>query len=141
MNLGIFADSFGKVRDIVKNPTKSWTVLLENNFNVTNFAKSGSSLYYSYDLFLKYHTTFDKVIFVATVPGRLNLPANRLRNLINDQKLSFHIEQYKPNIESCKLKLNIIKELTQISSIKDIETLTKVYETAIDYFTYLQMPS
>lgn len=38
------------------------------------YAKGGSSIYFSYQLFMQTHEQYDRVIFVATNPGRYYLP-------------------------------------------------------------------
>lgn len=42
--------------------------------NANIYARGGSSIYYSYQLFMQTHEQHDKVIFVATNPGRWHLP-------------------------------------------------------------------
>lgn len=38
------------------------------------YAKGGSSIYFSYRLFMQTHERYDRIIFVATNPGRWHLP-------------------------------------------------------------------
>jgi hypothetical protein len=38
------------------------------------YAKGGSSIYFSYRLFIETHEQYDRVIFIATNPGRWHLP-------------------------------------------------------------------
>jgi hypothetical protein len=70
--LAIFGDSYGRSGgyDIAE---KDWVDFIRatGEFKVTNFSVGGSSLWYSYDLFLKHKDSFDKVIFLVTSPGRL----------------------------------------------------------------------
>jgi hypothetical protein len=70
--IGIFGDSFS---DPTWNQHEylAWPELLSSNFSVTNFSKSGSSLWYSYDQLKKHIADFDICIMVATVYGRFYL--------------------------------------------------------------------
>lgn len=67
--LGIFGDSFSDPT-WNENNYLSWPELLADNFKVTNFSKSGSSLWYSYQKLKNHYAEFDTCIFVATVYGR-----------------------------------------------------------------------
>ena len=80
MKIAIFGDSHGdceylpwKGFDSAVGP--GWPELLaaSRRFSVTNFAKGGSGIYYSYQLFLKHHTQFDKVIFIPSSIGRFDI--------------------------------------------------------------------
>lgn len=75
MKIGIFGDSWAKT--IVSHGTKeihdgyAWWELLAEKYEITNFGIPGSSVYFSYEEFHKHHSKFDKIIFLATEPGRL----------------------------------------------------------------------
>ena len=43
-----------------------WTDILRDNHDITNYARAGTSIYYSYRKFLDTHKDFDKIIFVVT---------------------------------------------------------------------------
>jgi hypothetical protein len=75
MKIGIFGDSWAKT--IVSAEGKkfhdgyAWWELLSAKYDVTNFGIPGSSVYFSYEEFNKHYSNFDKIIFLATEPGRL----------------------------------------------------------------------
>lgn len=75
MKIGIFGDSWAKT--IASTESKkfhdsyAWWELLLEKYDVTNFGVPGSSVYFSYEEFNTYHKNFDKVIFLASEPGRL----------------------------------------------------------------------
>lgn len=74
MKIAIFGDSWADPCDWTIEPI-SWTKLLtkkDKNYKITNFAKSGTSLWWSYELFLKNYKNFDVIIFVCTSVGRLS---------------------------------------------------------------------
>lgn len=53
---------------------KPWSVILkEKKYNITNFAQSGSSVYYSYKKYKEHNTKFDKNIIVVTFPDRITI--------------------------------------------------------------------
>jgi len=77
MNIAIFGDSFGDdtIESLIQSETSWIDVLKEQGHNITNFARGGSSLYYSYNKYLDYIDTPEYlkcklVIFVMTGPGR-----------------------------------------------------------------------
>jgi hypothetical protein len=81
MKIAIFADSYGDPDMFPKHPDReildsvglSWTELLSQEFEITNFSKSGSSVYYSYKLFYENHAKFDKIIFIPSIAGRFSV--------------------------------------------------------------------
>ena len=52
--------------------------------NADIYAKGGSSIYFSYRLFMQTHERYDRIIFVATNPGRWYLP-------IKTENREFHL--------------------------------------------------
>ena len=81
MKIAIYGDSYGNsmitdtVERIDRNTRgKAWVELLADNYDVTNFAHTGSSLFYSYKLFLENNQKFDYNIFLVTEPNRITLP-------------------------------------------------------------------
>ena len=80
MKIAIFGDSHGDCKylpwaDFDSAVGPGWPELLaaSRRFSVTNFAKGGSGIYYSYQLFLKHHAQFDKVIFIPSSIGRFDI--------------------------------------------------------------------
>jgi hypothetical protein len=76
--IGIFGDSFA-CRAWGNDAGNSWPEILAKKHGYhkqTNFAEPGSSLFFSYNNYLKSraYKDFDKIIFVITSPGRLSLP-------------------------------------------------------------------
>ena len=84
MKIAIFGDSFavneienGRITD--KKRVKdgfSYTNELSKKYDVTNFAFSGSGLYWSYQQYTAHSYKFDKSIFVASNNDRFNLKNN-----------------------------------------------------------------
>jgi hypothetical protein len=67
--VAIYSDSWSdpKVRysnDPIDNI--AWPDIISEHYNVTNYARAGTSIYYSYRKFLETHEDFNKIIFVVT---------------------------------------------------------------------------
>jgi hypothetical protein len=77
MKIAIYGDSFA---DPSWNTASynSWSELLKNNCDVVNFAKEGSSLWWSYNIFLKENTNFDYNIFVGSIHSRIYVPYSNI---------------------------------------------------------------
>ena len=75
MNIGIYGDSFAEYNFFGHN--NQWPVILGKKFadsNITNYAVSGSSVYYSYKQFLNNYHKHDINIFLVTNPYRYTKP-------------------------------------------------------------------
>lgn len=122
--IGVFGDSFTNLKS-EENPTPTWVDILNEKYDVTNFGLTSSNLYYSVNEFIKNHKNFDKIIFVATAPGRL-----QIADWITVNKE----HKYIAGINSAKyvLKRSIIRR--PISFTDDIKL---AYQAAIDYYLYL----
>lgn len=75
MNIGIYGDSFAEYNSF--GHTNQWPVILGKKIadsNLTNYAKSGSSVYYSYKQFLNNYHKHDINIFLVTNPTRYTKP-------------------------------------------------------------------
>ena len=83
MKLAIYGDSFADP-SWTNNDYLAWPELLSNDFQVTNFAKSGSSLWWSYQQFKQNKDNFDYNIFVGTIYGRYYLEGLDKHLNIND---------------------------------------------------------
>ena len=75
MKIAIFGDSFADCMwfsrlKIQPQNGPGWPELLAEKYDVTNYARGGTGLYYSYDLFCKHHEMYDTVIFVSSAPHR-----------------------------------------------------------------------
>ena len=71
--LGIFGDSYAvdyhghRIQDPdQKYVDKAWVNMIKNDYTVTNYAKSGSSIYYSYKLFMENHMKHDNIMFIVS---------------------------------------------------------------------------
>lgn len=69
-SLAIYGDSFADAAWI-ENNYLAWPELLQDHYNITSYAEAGSSLWWSYEKFLKTYQNYDRCIFVVTVPGRI----------------------------------------------------------------------
>lgn len=72
--IGIFGDSFADPT-WATNDYLGWPELLAKDYQVTNFSKCGSSLWWSYEKLKRLHAEFDYCIIVVTIYGRLYLEA------------------------------------------------------------------
>ena len=77
IKLAIFGDSFAQ--DESPQWSSEWAdvglswidhLRNTNTYSITNFANSGTSLYWSKKLFDQHHGNFDKIIFIVTFPCR-----------------------------------------------------------------------
>ena len=125
MKIGIFGDSFADENfhvDYAKYP--AWPTVLREKYklDVECHGVAGSSLYYSFDLYRRNRWKYDKVIFVATAPGRITLP---------------------DRIETTKSKTRHINTLATAEHVLKTEEgnmspeLQGALEAARDYFKYL----
>lgn len=89
--LGIFGDSFADPSHGHDNYPEErqygWPCLLSDSYDVEIFARGGSSLYYSYKLFLEHQHRFSKVIFAVSEPGRLC--ENRIKSTLGEDEFVF----------------------------------------------------
>lgn len=74
MKVGIFGDSFGDDTHRLDPSALSWIECIrQHGHNVDNFCKAGTNLWYSYKLFLQNHIAYDRIIFLVTWPGRVEI--------------------------------------------------------------------
>jgi hypothetical protein len=138
MKVGIFGDSFAADRRHLDLRTdqeylldiKGWPDFLRQDFEVVNHAESGSSLYYSIDLYRKFHSEYDKNIFLITYPGRF---------LLTERfgKFQQHDDIFINNISSTEEKVKTYHKYDSIK-VPNKHEIIKILETAIDYFIYLE---
>jgi hypothetical protein len=124
MKIGIFGDSFADCSwypwaETDTNIGPGWPELLATNYNLVNYAHGGSSLFYSYQLFLKHHSQFDKVIFVTTACERF------YTNLV-ETKTIFHVV---PGTD--------FKKRSQVEKDRGHHINAKIVEAAGDYVLYV----
>lgn len=82
MKIAIYGDSFGSgfgfklsnnALEKLKYIGKDWTEILSEKYDITNYSEFSSSLVFSASLFEKTHCNYDKVVFLATHPGRITM--------------------------------------------------------------------
>jgi hypothetical protein len=127
LKLGIFGDSFASLfcrnhkryatHPIMKNLGKPWPLLL-NNYDVTNYAASGSDLYFSYKLYKENKHKHEKNIFVITAPYRLS---------VNNQITKEIVHLHHSSIA------NSIKDRSTGYEKELMDAVLKYYEYVIDY--------
>lgn len=122
MKIGVFGDSFASLK-FEQNTTPSWVDILSEKYDVTNFALPSSNLYYSTNKFIDNSRSFDKIIFVVTVPGRLHFPDW----VTVDNRFKFAAGHA---IAEWQLKLN-----NSTNQLTDTEI--KAFKAVIEYYTYL----
>jgi hypothetical protein len=124
MKVAIYGDSHAAgIFEKSVNDDISYVEMLYHKYDVRNFGAGGSSLFYSYDQFLKTEEQYDKIVFLVTVPGRLYLNPDNHRTIqpshlhvargIN--QIDWYIENYSNSMEN-----------------------KKVFQTIKDYFLYVQ---
>lgn len=132
MKIGIFGDSYGDTADRECNEkSNSWINHLANinnkELDVTNYCLSGSSFYYSIQLFLKHHHHYDKIIFLVTDQARIEI-GNHFVDSMKGDFLVTHLSGYFHT--QWVLKEDYLRH----------EFDDKVYRAAADYFIYVQNP-
>lgn len=122
MKIAVFGDSYA---DETMNESiagyPSWVRLLRKTYNLECFGKAASSLYYSYKLFLSKNSNFDKVVFVTTGPGRVEIP--------NYIKISNAEYKFVPNLVTAQNRL--------LHGLFYTEEEKKVLEAICMYYQYL----
>ena len=159
MKIAIYGDSYGSMRPVNKtlNPKLPWFDLLMQYYEVTNYAVGGSSLYYSYQMFLEHKNKYDKNIILGSLPARLyapNLTWHHINNSIIDfsniwinhglskEEVNAFIVYYRyiyNKKEESHMRLLIEKELRTESNTLYIsmpETLTIVSVKEREHFGY-----
>lgn len=108
MKIAIYGCSFAHEESAAfkKNPGKAWAKILREDYgyNVTNFAISGTSIYWSYLQFKKTHEEFDRIIFCETTPDRHYAPNMR-------EWISQHSSPNTINSQVSKLEKNELEIL------------------------------
>jgi hypothetical protein len=123
--IGIFGDSWAS-HTMPNTPGIGWQQIVKEHYDgpdyfVDNYARPGSSLYFSYENFLVHHHKFDKIIFVVTSSGRLLLPDGLTDNVTR------HVNTY--------FTANSL--LKKLPDDPKFDKDRKILETAVAYFTYI----
>lgn len=89
MKIAIFGDSYSAPNDLTtanKKSYRGWPEFLGLDYKIDNFADGGTSVWWSYELFLKHYTKYDIIIFCHSTFQRWPcVPVKRLgKNLHGD---------------------------------------------------------
>lgn len=123
MKIAIYGDSFADL-NWNNNSYKGWPELLAESYNVTNFAKEGSSLWWSYDQLVQSHANFDYNIFVGTIYSRIYIEDLKTHLSVNsnswpilDGKINLgymyyqHFFSHRRDYQLCQLMIKDIMSL------------------------------
>jgi hypothetical protein len=133
--VGIYGDSFA-CRAWNGGSGLSWPEILVRNhpeYNIQNFAEAGSSLFFSYNKFLKSYKTFDKIIFITTSPGRFSIPDSAN---INSPWVSRHVVPVSLKADYDGMDYLIGKSIDEKTKQQFIHH-KRILHAVEDYFTYL----
>ena len=76
MKIAIYGDSYvANFFNADLNDDISYVEMLYKKYSIENYGRGGSSLFFSYQQFLNSHRSYDRIIFVATSPGRFYIDA------------------------------------------------------------------
>jgi hypothetical protein len=150
MKVAVFGDSWAKELGTENklNTSPAWWSILSNTYDLTNFGLSGSSTYYSYEKFEEVHNQFDKVIFIASTPGRIHLP-NELKltsmhiggtkrfqvtSLSDAENTLSFLQQRDPSATTDISKLQaIVTYYSTVMNIKEQELINNMYQRMVKY--------
>jgi hypothetical protein len=118
MKIGVFGDSYAS--NVEDNSTLSWVDILGKKYDVVNYSSSGTSLFFSMQLFEEHQKKYDKIIFLVTCPGRILLDET---SCINQGARSI------TGLRNCEYK---------ISTLDLSKEATIVFNAVKDYFLYVQ---
>ena len=124
-NLGIFGDSYAATVPSIDSFRNGWSrQLLDKDPEGTEiYAEQGSSLIFSYDLFVKHNHKFKQNIFVVTASDRLTLPVKCRHKKTGEEALLTHwnsLLQAEHDDKEYTSENNLIKKI-------------------IDYFVYINV--
>lgn len=157
MKIGIFGDSFAAAES-AKYPIlldyRPWSRILEEDYgySIINFAKSATSLYWSYLQWEKNRNDFDKIIFVATGPGRLFIPQDPKGQHWTIQGINVEKNKTRDSYEAVKLfysniinwnehelyKTLIMKEIASYENTLVVDNVKYIAPIAKKEFEYLK---
>lgn len=90
MDLVIYGDSYAVRCDRGHSEELSWPEILNQNLSVTNFAHTGSDIWYSWRRFKQSHHRFTKVVFICTAFHRLPVRGMDGISSVNVSHLEWH---------------------------------------------------
>jgi hypothetical protein len=77
MKIAVFGDSYGQ--QWTDGLGRLWVdILADRGYDIVNYSLASSSIWYSWDLYQKHESCYDKVIFLATTPDRITLDSKFL---------------------------------------------------------------
>jgi hypothetical protein len=122
MRLGIFGDSFANNQWVFNG----WPTDLSNILGCKqdNYALNGTSIWYSYKLFLKHYKNFTHIVFVYTSPHRWPVLPDWLRGL-----------EYMTNKHFLEMS-KVIHEDQKIPMTKLIDVHKLLFDEKYNYFVY-----
>jgi hypothetical protein len=110
MKIAIYGDSFAQPVEFgYKGNDFLWCNSLANKLNgsINNFATTGSSIFYSYQKFLRTYNEYDLCIFAVTSPNRyikpLKISYGPSRHIASIDQLNFYRKKLKLNAEDIQL--------------------------------------
>lgn len=150
MKVAIFGDSWAKELGTENklNPSPAWWSILSNTYDITNYGLSGSSTYYSYEIFEEVQNNFDKVIFIASTAGRIHLPDElklksmhiggtkrfQVTSLSDAENTLAFLEKNDPNATTDIMKLKaIVTYYGYVMNIKEQELINNMYQRMVKY--------
>jgi hypothetical protein len=127
--LAVFGDSFAysTMHEDEVGRRIMWTDVLKEKYDVTNYGRAGSNLYFSYTEFLKNQHLYDYVVLVITGPGRLLIPKDSLYEPHQDTHFRFLCNYHTAE-----------QHLKEIKNLPEHKHTVRVIEAARDYFLYIQ---
>lgn len=128
LKISIFGDSFSDTREYDeksrhRKSSKSWVKLLHENYNVTNYSESGTSLLWSFSKFLECGDKFDKVIFLVGSNDRIFTPT------LTNEDFPLHLSPQ--HLLSDKLRAETSKLLSENLN------KTKIWENLNFYYRHI----
>lgn len=73
MKIGVFGDSFADERNVsAQGPNESWCHCIKQQFELDCWARSGTSTWYSFDLFMKHYHDYSYIVFCYSDPHRIH---------------------------------------------------------------------
>jgi hypothetical protein len=150
MRIAIFGDSWAKqLRQADRlNLTPAWWEILAEKYSLENFGLSGSSTYFSYDNFEKVHRNFDKIIFIASTPGRLTLEddmqlkcnllgdlrRHQVTHLLDAENTLEFIKKVDPNnTHDITILEAIIGYYSYVMNKNEQQLINRVYQEMVSY--------
>jgi hypothetical protein len=127
--VAIFGDSFAYsiVYEEEIGRRTLWADVLKEKYEVTNYGRAGSNLYFSYTEFLKHQHLYDHIVFVITCPGRIWL-----------SKKSVHKTHKHSNYRFISNYYHAKGHLAELGSITAFYETIRSIEAACNYFLYVQ---